>query len=228
MLITYDRPKEIRRVIDALQARIQYPTEQLRWHLADDESPNDYIPLIQRDYPNLHFTATVTQRKGWGCNVNKGLHYIRNMLHCNYVFSCEDDYVALCPLNLRDGVLIMEEVKAVGLVRYDGVSAHFLNLYLREVKLDTGRAMDYLIIDKNSPHLNVYSHRPHLKHYRFHDKYGFYKEGRSLGYTETEFAHRVKDEGIDGPLMVILPDGIPRAFDHIGHSRQGTALDKPT
>ena len=49
MLITYDRPKEIRRVIDALLTHIQYPPEQLRWHIADDESPKDYIPLIQRD-----------------------------------------------------------------------------------------------------------------------------------------------------------------------------------
>lgn len=229
MLITYDRPKEIRRVVDALRTHIQYPPEQLRWHLADDESPKNYIPLIQRDYPDLHFTATVTQRKGWGANVNKALHYVKNHLGCDYIFSCEDDYVAIRDLNLRDGVLVMEEVQTIGLVRYDGVSAHYLNLRLREAKLPTGRHMDYLIIDRDSPHLNVYSHRPHLKHYRFHGKFGYYKEGRSLGYTEVDFAHHVKNvEGDDIPLIVILPDGIPRAFDHVGHSRQGTELDHPT
>lgn len=229
MLITYDRPKEIRKVIDALRTHIQYPPEQLRWHIADDESPDNYIPFLQRDYLDLWFTATVTQRKGWGANVNKALHYVKNILKCDYVFSCEDDYVAIRDLNLRDGVLIMEEVKTVGLVRFDGVSAHTLNLYLREAKLSSGRAMDYLIIDRNSPHLNVYSHRPHLKHRRFHDKYGFYKEGKSLGYTEVDFAHHVKNvEGDDIPLIVVLPDGIPRAFDHIGHTRQGTDLDQPT
>ena len=86
--------------------------------------------------------------------------------------------------------------------------------------------MDYMILERYSPHLNVYSNRPHLKHRRFHSKYGPYSETTPLGMTETEFAHRVKDIGVDGPLLAILADGVVRAFDHIGKSRQGTELDK--
>ena len=229
LIVTYDRPVEIRKVITALTDRIIYPSELLHWHISDDGSETEYVPEIQRDFPTLHLTSTVTVRKGWGANVNKGLRYIFSHLKCNYVFSCEDDYVALRDANLADGVSLMEEQAAVGLVRYDGVSGHSLNLYLREVKLPAGRHMDYMILDKGSPHLNVYSHRPHLKHRRFHDKYGYYREGLSLGHTEVDFAHHVKNESDPGkPLIAILQDGIPRAFDHIGHTRQGTDKDRPT
>jgi len=165
----------------------------------------------------------VTDRKGWGANTNKGLRYV--FKDCDYVFLCEDDYVALRPLDFISGIRLMEEQRSVGLVRYDGISGHLLNLYLREIKFPVGQ-MDYMIIDRSSPHLNVYSHRPHLKHRRFHDKYGYYKEGTKLGMTEVEFAHRVKDGSSDQPSIAILPDGILTAFDHIGRSRQGSELDK--
>ena len=226
LVVTYDRPSEVRRTIRALDERIIYPRDRLLWHLSDDKSKKEYIPGIQKDFPHLHFTATVTTRKGWGANVNKGMSHVLSHLHCDYVFLCEDDYVALKELNLKDGVQLMEAQRAIGLVRMDGVSGHTLNLYLREAKLPSGRAMDYIILDRFSPHLNVYSHRPHLKHRRFHSRYGAYREGIPLGDTEVEFAHRVKDKGIDGPLIAMLPDGIQRAFDHIGKSRQGTELDK--
>ena len=226
LVVTYDRPSEIRHVIRALDEHIIYPRDRIRWHLADDGSKKEYIPGIQNTFPHLYFTATVTARKGWGVNVNKGMSHALSHLKCDYVFLCEDDYVAIRDVNLQDGVLLLEEQRALGLIRYDGISGHILNLYLREVKLSTGRHMDYLILDKESPHLNVYSHRPHLKHRRFHSRYGAYLEGTTLGHTEVEFAHRVKDKGIDGPLIAVLPDGIYRAFDHIGKSRQGTKLDK--
>lgn len=226
LVVTYDRPDEIRRTVRALDQHVIYPRDKLHWHLSDDGSPLEYIPGVQNAFPHLHFTATVTQRKGWGANVNKGMGFANSHLGCDYVFLCEDDYVALKDINLQDGVLLMEAIRAIGLVRYDGVSAHDLILYLKEVKVGTGRMLDYLIIDRLSPHLNVYSHRPHLKHRRFHSRYGPYKEATGLGMTETEFAHRVKDQGVDGPLLAILPDGIPRAFDHIGKSRQGSAADK--
>jgi len=226
LVVTYDRPKEIRAVIRALVENIIYPPEKINWHLSDDNSPKEYIPNIQKDFPDLHFTATVTDRRGWGANVNKGMGYILTHLKCDYIFLCEDDYVAMGPVNIRDGVLLMEANKGIGLVRYDGISAHTLNLYLREIKVGDGRMMDYMIIDRGSPHLNVYSNRPHLKHRRLHSRYGAYREGSTLGHTEEDFAHAVRDKGVEGPLIAVLHDGIARAFDHIGHSRQGTELDR--
>jgi len=217
LIVTWNRLEEIRRTINALQEYLIYPN--LAWHIADDNSPGDYLPVLKADFPHLNFTDTITDRKGWGANVNLALRTITT----NYIFSCEDDYVAFRSLDIEAGVELIELREKIGLVRYDGLSGHIgLDLSVQEAK--TMGRLDYLqIVKDKSSHLNVYSHRPHLKHRRFHDSYGLYKEGVTLGECEENFAHRVKSS--DGPGLAILPDGIPRAFDHIGKSRQGTSLD---
>lgn len=218
LIITWNRPVEIRRTIMALRNNLCYPGP-LAWHIADDKSPAGYLPAVKADFLDLNFTTTQTDRKGWGANVNLALRTIKT----DYVFSCEDDYVAIRKINLAQGVELMELCQSVGLVRYDGLSGHVgLTLRLQEAKKFD--ALNYLMIVKDkSSHLNVYSHRPHLKHRRFHDFYGLYPENLSLGECESGFAHRVKSK--NGPSLAILSDGIPRAFDHIGVSRQGTADD---
>lgn len=222
LLVTYDRPQEIRQTIEALQKCLDYKGK-LRWHLADDGSPREYVPGVRRDYPTLQFTATVTGRLGWGANVNKALNFIRT----DYMFLCEDDYVALRRLDITTGIGVMMAESAIGLVRYDGLSAHALTLSLRELRLPWGGMQDYLLVRRDSPHLNIYSNRPHLKHRRFHDVHGLYPEGRTLGETEEAFAMRILHAQPGTPLVAALPDGIPRAFDHIGRSRQGSDQDKP-
>ena len=41
MLITYDRPEEIRRTIYSLLKNIKYPRDKLLWHISDDNSPGN-------------------------------------------------------------------------------------------------------------------------------------------------------------------------------------------
>jgi glycosyltransferase involved in cell wall biosynthesis len=219
LIITWNRPVEIRHTIYALRRRLVYPGT-LRWHIADDHSPEGYLPAIQADFPDITFMATQTDRKGWGANVNLAL----SAIHTDYVFSCEDDYVATRDIDLGKGVELMELRPDVGLVRYDGLSGHIgLDLSLQEAKKFD--KLNYLVIVKDkSSHLNVYSNRPHLKHARFHNVYGMYKEGVTLGECETDFAFRVKNNA-SGQQLAILDDGIPRAFEHIGKSRQLTDMD---
>lgn len=221
MVITYDRPNEIRRVIRALDKYLQYDNGKFVWYLADDGSPGNYILDIQRDFPNLSFRATITKRLGWGANVNKCMQKIAE----KHIFLCEDDYVALYPLDISKGVALLDSKAGIGLVRYDGLAGHRLNLAIEEVKTRLG-VLQYLeILKKESRGLNVYSHRPHLKNVGFHRAYGEYPMNKPLGETESAFAHRVKDL-IKGPKIVTLENGVIRAFDHIGHSRQGTELDR--
>lgn len=222
MIVTYDRPGEIRRVIKALDKHLQYDNGKFVWYLADDDSPGNYVLDIQRDFPNLGFRATVTKRLGWGANVNKCLQKIAE----KYIFLCEDDYVALYPLDINKGVALLDSKEAnIGLVRYDGLAGHRLNLAIEEVKTRLG-VLQYLeILKKASRGLNVYSNRPHLKSRKFHRAYSHYPMGKSLGETESAFAHRVKGI-LTGPKLVVLENGVVRAFDHIGKSRQNTAEDK--
>lgn len=235
IIVTFYRPEEIRRTITALIQNIQYPEDLLRWHLADDQSskwdgdqagnwtPERYLDDVRADFADLRFSMTVTERAGWGANVNKAMLYCWDK-HGSYTFLCEDDYVTRGSLRLREGVAILATDKKIGLVRYDGIEGHALNLELRECKTEIGRIPRLLIL-KNSPFLNVYSNRPHLKAQRFHDTYGMYPEGLSLSDTEVKFAQRVKRKK-DGPGVVVLKDGVVRGFDHIGKSRQHTKADK--
>jgi glycosyltransferase involved in cell wall biosynthesis len=222
LIVTFDRPKEIRAVIEALQRRINYHGK-VHWHIADDGTPGTYLPDLYQDFRELHFTATQTQRKGWGANVNKALRHIRD----DYIFLCEDDYVAKRPINLNRGVAVLESQPELGLIRYDGISGHIgIRLTVREARSGAG-VVDYLELDLNhSGHLNCYSNRPHLRHRRFHDTVGYYAEGRPLGVTEEGYAHRVLDADPQSGIAV-LGDGVARAFDHIGKSRQGTEFDHP-
>lgn len=233
LIVTYDRPKEIRQTIYALLKHLKYPREKLLWHLADDNSPEQYLDDIKREFKYLHFTATVTDRKGWGANVNKAQLFCQDK--SDFIFLIEDDYVAQRQIDLEQGVALLasehdrhkpEEAtarKPIGLVRYDGIQAHWLNLELREAQTGIG-AVHYMHILHNSPFLNVYSNRPHLKHRRFHDNYGNYEEGLNLGETESGFAHRVKHSK-DRVWITVLQSGIQKSFEHIGHSRQHTELD---
>jgi len=219
-IITFSRTREIRRTIDALQTHLKYPPERLRWHIADDNSPGTYIADLLRDFPELNFTYTVTNRKGWGVNVNTALRQIKS----NYVFLCEDDYLAHSPIDLTQGVRLMQLRPEVGLVRYDGLCGH-IGQSLRLCEAHPRGRLDYLIIEPELTHGHfTYSHRPHLKHRRFHEYYGLYAERLPLADTEVEFAKRVM-RMVDGPQIAILSDGIPRAFEHIGESRQGTEED---
>lgn len=221
LIVTYDRPGEIRRVIKALNKHLQY-NGRLVWYLADDDSPGNYILDIQRDFADLGFRASITKRLGWGANVNKCL---QKVVSEKYIFLCEDDYVALYPLDINKGVALLDSKARIGLVRYDGLAGHRLNLAIEEIETRLG-VLQYLeILKKSSRGLHVYSNRPHLKSQKFHREYGEYPMGKSLGRTEESFAHRVKDV-LTGPKLVALENGIVRAFDHIGKSRQNTKLDQ--
>lgn len=252
VIVTYDRPREVRLVIRSLMSHLRYDGE-LRWHLADDGTPGDYIKTILADFPQLGFTYTVppwpasrqvecleylgagftdpSHKADWGANVNRALEAVQS----HYVFLNEDDYVAMEDIDLTSGVWVLERVPNVGLIRYDGLSGHLgVSLKLREVRTPRGRETvlgtmtDFLEIDRHlSNHLNCYSHRPHLVHAgRFHRAgYGFYKEGVSLGACESEFAQRFKQAN-GGPEIAILDSGVKRKFQHIGESRQRTALDR--
>lgn len=215
LIVTYDRPEEIRLTIRSLREGLVY-SGHLHWHLADDASPAGYLEGIEADFPDLNFTSTVTQRKGWGTNVNTAFAFLQKF---EYVYLNEDDYMLCHDLYLNKGIALLKEKENIGLVRYDGIVGHDLNLELRE----TRSCLNYLRVRKDSPALNIYSNRPHLRHRRFTEAYGRYPEGWSLGRTEQAYAHGVKQH--PGPDVALFPDGLLRAFLHLGRTRQGTKLD---
>lgn len=220
LIITWNRPKVVRQVIQVLQEKLHYPGE-IRWHLADDTSPGSYVADILRDFPALQFSHTITpKRSGWGGNVNMALRAMKTP----YVFQIEDDQLALRQLDIESGVFVMQQDPSVGLVRYDGLEGHRVTLYMDETPKIKGRRVHFLRVRRKlTMGLAGYSNRPHLKHPGFHIAYGLYPEGFSLGSTEELFAWRVMHS--EGPDVVALSSGIERAFRHMGKSRQATKED---
>lgn len=218
VIVTYNRSEEIRHTIKALLAHVKYDGH-IHWLLADDGSPGNYVQELVRDFHQIDLRVSTTMRGGWGRNVNNALR----MVETDIFFLCEDDYVSLHSLDFNAGVSLLMEKDDIGLVRYDGVEGHDLDLALRSHRGCEG--IQYATVLISSPTLYVYSNRPHLCHRRFHIFYGIYPEKLKLGETEESFAHIVKNGLAEGPKIAILHTGIPRAFDHIGRSYQLSADD---
>lgn len=214
LVVTWNRPTEIRRTLDALVENIQF-AGPIEWRVADAGSDPGYLPALQKEYNSLDLQFTTGPRAGWGANVNRALRQCQHPC----VFLCEDDYVATRSLDLNAGVALLMEVPELGVVRYDGLDGHKLVLQLHEANLSVGRR-GFLVLDAaQSPGDFVYSNRPHLKHIRFHHYYGPYATNKKLGETEDEYTGRVKRYP-NGPRVTCLLDGLERAFEHIGQSWQ--------
>lgn len=228
-ICTFSRPREIRLCIDALLKYLHY--SELIWLVCDDSTGGDYVERLAADYPFLQFCIT-PRRAGWGVNVNLGLDYLE-ALGIDYIYFTEDDYILTKDIDLNVGMHLLQDPQ-IGLVRYDGLAGHRLDMTLEEMDYPGNREgvgidkLTYARLLKSSRNLNIYSNRPHLKHRRFHDYYGRYIEGQRLGMTETNFAHRVRDIMVfeEAPQIVALPEYILRHYDDIGVSFQHTQYDQ--
>lgn len=237
IIVTFKRPEIIRRTLDSLVENLSYPNLSL--HIADDGTGNDYVDKIINDYQS-HFknpiTHTITQRKGWGGNVNEALK-----VATPFVYQQEDDYLLTQPLDLRIGMSVLLDSN-VTYLRYRGIAGHRLTCHLRETNHEYGKrftrpctgvpGVTFLEIDRKlGKELYVYTHGPHLKNVpKFHGAFGMYAIGLPLGLTEEEFAHRVRDWDNVGEdqAMGILPDWIEMRYSHIGDSYQLSESDEET
>lgn len=238
-VITYNRPEEIKATVAALAEHLIYPRERLRWVIADDSSPGDYLKKLSRlklfKDLDVGFISTAAN-SGWGANANNLL----DELNTPYLFMVEDDYVLTQPIDLRVGVALLENKPHLGYLHYYGTAGEpvILHQFEAEIGAELPEYRDgmswpgkltYLQLDGHSPSPYLYSNRPHLVHRRFHDYYGRYDEGRKLGDTEEAFAVRVKGtmqaDPDHAPGIAVLPAQIVPVFDHIGRSYQHTEVD---
>lgn len=240
VLITYNRPLEICKTIAALEDKLLYPREHLRYLIADDATPGDYqtrlseTKTFQRLY-HVEFVPTIGGNLGWGGNVNRALAYS----NAPYVFQIEDDYILKKYLDLQAAVACMLVKPEIGMMRFRGTAGDHMVFHQMEANIapympdyqegvGLPGKLTYLLFDSGSPGLYIYSHGAHLKRAFFHQFYGKYPVGLKLGHTEESYAHMVKDamrSNAGAPVIAIQPEWIPMYFDHIGVSFQHTELD---
>jgi GT2 family glycosyltransferase len=162
--------------------------------VADDGSTDGTQAMLEQ----LDNEPVVTNRGGLGANTNAGLR--RAFEQADLVLSMQDDMHLLTPLLLDSHVQRLEEDRAAGFIRLWGVAGHRYAARLDGM---------YWRILWDSPELYIPSDRPHLKHRRFHDAYGFYPEGRATGDTEEAFCHQCRAVALgSGGPDVLIPHGL--------------------
>lgn len=237
IIITFRRPEEIRKTIQALETHLRYPPESIQWIISDDSSGGTYLSDLKNDFSHLHDLKLITteNNSGWGASANNAL------AHCDseFIWFQEDDYILKKDVDLRAAVALMKVNASVGLIRYDGIVGHNLLCHLAESDIrefypdfrqgfgHLGK-VNYFLLDRASRETWLYSNRPHFKKASFHRFYGWYPVGLKLGETEETYAHTVKDGMLrpDAPAIACMSDFVDRWIDDIGKSYQLSEWDK--
>jgi len=104
------------------------------------------------------------------------------------VIQMDDDHHLLEPLVLyRYVAYLMDNNPVAGWIRLYGIANHHLTATLKG-------SYWYVHWDSSGDYsLYIPNNRPHIKHSRFHEFFGMYPEGLTLGETEEGFCHQCRD-----------------------------------
>lgn len=240
-IFTYRRPLELERTIASLQENIIYPADKLTYLICDDSSGNGYPNQIRQNprFRDLHIEIVSTSfNAGIGASMNNGLANVRT----EFVYCTQDDFEMVQPLDLRKSIALMMCQPNVGIIRYAALGSDQLYIY-RQHEVDVSEWLPehisgptslagkcvYLIIDRESPSLYVYSDNAHLRRMSWMDTYGMHPTHLKLGASEDWYCHRVKDvmrENGDALWIVCFPENINSTFKHVSaHSWQHSPVD---
>lgn len=241
LINTYNRLPELVATVDALKRQLIYPTDKLEWIIADDCSPDNYLAHVRAckvfDGLNVRFISTPVN-SGVGASMNNGFRDVDT----EYCFYTQDDLQPTQPLDLRKSVALMEAQPNIGILRYRALGSDQLYIY-RQHEMDLkawlpfpisgdtsmeGKCV-YLIIDKDSPSLYIYSDNPQLRRMSWFNQYGWHFEGLKLGAQEDAYCHRVKQVMNSNPnalWVCCLPEWVNSHYAHIGVTYKETEVDK--
>lgn len=207
VIITYNRRDIVRETIHRIDKHLYYEGER-HWILADDGSDDGTIDMVMSEYP--HVSVVQSNRVGLGANSNAGLRAAFSK--SDYVLQMQDDMHLLTTLDLHPHVGLMMNDDTCGYVRLWGIGGHRYTATLEG---------NHWRVRWDSQELYVPSDRPHVKHRRFHDKFGFYPEGLPTAATEEAWCHQCKTLSADANLDVFVPQmDTERSWEHAGwHTR---------
>lgn len=193
LVITYNRKEILRQTLVRLQTHVHY-TGLINYVVADDGSDDGTVEMLTNDFPIV--VTIVSKRIGLGANENAGLR--EAMYRSPVILQLQDDLHLLTHLDLHPHVEKLMTDETCGYIRLWGVGGHRYTANLEG---------NYWRVMWNSEELYIPSDRPHIKHRRFHEFFGFYPEGLKTAHTEDAFCHQCKDRaGENGKqLDVFVP-----------------------
>lgn len=200
LIPTFKRPWILKKTIELLKYNLKYDGNIIYYIGMDgDHSPgkmfSGHSDIITIPGPN----------NGLGANLNRLLENAKS----DFLLQMDDDHHLLESLDLNRHIKELKWWDEAGWIRLMGVSYHS---YIATLK---GKYW-YIFWESQEPYIP--SNRPHLKHRRFHDLYGVYPEGLSLGKTEEVFCQRCK-ESINKEIKVLVPIN-EASWNHVGESWQ--------
>ena len=181
-LLTYKRTQEALRTVVSTCEHLKYPSELIRWYVADDGSDfyhhaavlsalqEQGMQLIGEHNDRFRKDGTYYCGKGW----NKGLGICHQ--YSDFVLWLEDDWVMEADLDLSRYVRLLEERPDVGIVTFRILS---VGADVRTIGWDGEIFLRY---DRTTQY--AYSGNPLLRHAKYVKHYGWFAEDRSPGLIE--------------------------------------------
>lgn len=213
---TYNRPDMLRKCVDNIQRHIVLDREDRLSIFIGDDGDRAASGLINFRLDHLVYRMS-GPKKGLGANLNSLLRHVFS-LDYKIVIQMDDDHILNHDYDIRKHVdELLKPDTDIGWIRIMQIAAHNYVADLDE---------SYWKVRWSSPELYIPSNRPHIKHKRFHDMFGYYREGLTLGQTEEQFGHQCKDyareNGEENTLKVAVPLEGPSewAWSHEGKSWQ--------
>ncbi len=177
LLITYERTDVALETIKGIKARLSYPN--LGWHIADDGSNGDHIQKLANEIgPEFEISTSNTGGHSVGKSMNEGV--ARCLERADIWLHWEDDWVPNMDINLIPCVELLQQNEDVGMIRLGRLSAGLHGQVI------VGGDRLWWLLDKTKD-LWAWTGHAAMRHRRFHDAYGVYKEGLTPGKTELCF-----------------------------------------
>lgn len=204
-IVTYNRRDMLYETVRRLHEHVAY-SGPMHYIIADDGSDDGTQEMVRGMFP--HARIVQSQRVGLGANTNAGLRAALTV--ADVVYQSQDDLWLLATLDLDAHVQRLLTDPTCGFIRLWGVAGHHY-----EAKLEGS----YWRLMWHSDELYIPSDRPHVKHRRFHEHFGFYPEGLATGHTEEAWCHQAKGRaGLEGrQLDVFVPHSTEteKNFEHM-------------
>jgi len=190
LIITYERTDVAKQAIRGIKERIQYPN--LGFHIADDGSNGDHIQKLTEEIgPDYEVSTSNTGGHSVGKSMNEGI--ARCLERADMWLHWEDDWVPNMDIELFPCVRLLQENEQVGMVRLGRLSE---GLHGRVI---VGGDRLWWLLDKSKDQWAWTGHAA-LRHRRFHEAYGIYREGYTPGITELGYQDSFNANG--GPDIV--------------------------
>lgn len=203
LLITYERTDVARETIKGVKARIHYPN--LSWHIADDGSNGNHITSLISEIGDAQISVSNTGGHSVGKSMNLGIEEV--LKRADMWLHWEDDWVPNMDIDLVPCVRLLQNHDNVGMIRLGRLEN---SLYGKVV---LGGDRFWWLLDKTK-HEWCFTGHAAMRHRRFHEAYGEYKEGLPPGRTELSMLHNFntkKGPGVVWPAWLTYD-----ICDHIG------------